>query len=127
MKKDSPVVFILIIIVVLALGVGAVILLQDYVPDTIKAGSSMDNQTKAEVRCEEVVKASLRNAVKAKFSSKKIISLGNDRYQVTGNIDAPNASGIIVRGNYNCVFNFNTKSFDLLSLEGDDIWKPLKK
>jgi hypothetical protein len=109
MKKDSPIVFILIIIVVLALGVGAVILLQDYVPDTIKAGSSMDNQTKAEVRCEEVVKASLRNAVKAKFSSKKIASLGNDRYQVTGNIDAPNASGIIVRGNYNCVFNFNTK------------------
>ncbi len=127
MKKDSPVVFILIILVVLALGVGAVILLQDYVPDTIKSGSSMDDQSKAVIRCEEVVKASLRSAVNAKFSSKKVMSLGNDRYQVTGNIDAPNASGIIVRGNYNCIFNFNTKSFDLLSLEGDDIWKPLKK
>lgn len=127
MKKDSPVVFILIVIVALALGIGAVILLQDYVPDTIKTGSSMDNQSKASIRCDEVVKASLRNAAKAKFTGKKTVPLGNNRFQSTGYIDAPNASGIIVRGNYNCIFNFNTKSFDLLSLEGDDIWTPLKK
>ncbi|HEX7555823.1 MAG TPA: hypothetical protein VF338_04305, partial [Leptolinea sp.] len=60
-------------------------------------------------------------------TSQKVVALGQNRYQVTGNVDAQNATGIIVRGNYNCVFNFDTKSFDLLSLEGDDVWKPLKK
>jgi hypothetical protein len=127
MKKDSPILFMIILIVVLALGVAGVIYLQNSVPDTIKSGVSKDNSVKAVVRCEEVVKASLRNAVKAKFSNQKTTPLGKERYQITGKIEAPNASGIIARGNYNCIFNFNTKSFDLLSLEGDDIWTPLKK
>lgn len=126
MKKDSPLLFFIILIGLLALGIGVVIYLQNIVPDTIKSGSSADEQTKAERRCLEVVKAGLRDATKAKFSSQKVVSLGKGRYQCTGNIDAPNATGILVRGNYICVFNSSTKSFDLLSLEGDDVWIPLK-
>ncbi|GAP20817.1 hypothetical protein [Leptolinea tardivitalis] len=127
MNRKSTVLVILIIIAVLILGILGVVYLQGAVPDTIKSNISMGDSDKAKVRCEEVVKASLRNAVKAKFSGQKVDSLGKNRFQVTGKVDAPNASGIIVRGNYNCIFNFNTKSFDLLSLEGDDVWKPLKK
>jgi hypothetical protein len=127
MKNSSPVVVFLIIIAILALTVAGVIYLQVNVPDTIKSNVSGSDSKKAVIRCEEVIKASLRNAVKAKLSSQNVKSLSNNRYQVTGNVDAPNASGILVRGNYNCIFNFNTKSFDLLSLEGDDVWKPLKK
>ncbi len=127
MKKDSPILFLIILILVIALGIGLVVFLQNSIPDTIKSGSTADNNAKAIVRCEEVLKASLRNPVKAKFSSQKVNDLEKNRYQVTGNIDAPNASGIMSRGNYNCIFNFNTKTFDLLSLEGEDIWIPLKK
>lgn len=127
MKKDSPVIFFLILLGLLALGIGAVIFLQQYVPDTIKAGSSMSEKSKAEGRCLEVVKAALRYPAKAKFSSQAVDLLGKNQYQATGNVDAPNASGIIVRGHYICVFNTSTKSFDLLSLEGDDVWKPLQK
>jgi hypothetical protein len=127
MKNSSPVLVILIILAILGLTVAGVIYLQVHVPDTIKTNVTGSDSKKAVIRCEEVIKASLRNAVKAKFSSQNVKSLSNNRYQVTGNVDAPNASGIIVRGNYNCIFNFNTKSFDLLSLEGDDVWKPLKK
>jgi hypothetical protein len=127
MNKTSPIVIFLIIIVVIALGILGVIYLQQAVPDTIKSNSGGSENSKAATRCEEVVKASLRDATRAKFSSQRVTSLGKSRYQITGNVDGPNASGIIVRGNYNCIFNFNTKSFDLLSLEGDDVWKPLKK
>jgi hypothetical protein len=127
MKNSSPVVVILIILAILGLTVAGVIYLQVNVPDTIKSNISGSDSKKAVIRCEEVIKASLRNAVKAKFSSQNVKSLSNNRFQVTGNVDAPNASGILVRGNYNCIFNFNSKSFDLLSLEGDDVWKPLKK
>jgi Na+-translocating ferredoxin:NAD+ oxidoreductase RnfG subunit len=127
MNKTSPIVILLVIIAVIALGIFGVIYLQQAVPDTIKSNSGGSENTKAATRCVEVVKASLRDAVKAKFSNQRVTTLGKSRYQITGNVDAPNASGIIVRGNYNCIFNFNTKSFDLLSLEGDDVWKPLKK
>jgi len=127
MKNSSPVIVILIILAILGLTIAGVIYLQVNVPDTIKSNVSGSDSKKAVIRCEEVVKASLRNAVKAKFSSQNVKPLSNNRYQVTGNVDAPNASGILVRGNYNCIFNFNSKSFDLLSLEGDDVWKPLKK
>jgi hypothetical protein len=127
MRKDSPVLFFIILIGLLALGIGVVIYLQNIVPDTIKSGSSADELTKADRRCLEVVKAGLRDAARAKFSSQKVVSLGKSRYQSTGNVDAPNATGILVRGNYSCIFNSSTKSFDLLSLEGGDIWTPLKK
>jgi len=128
MNKPSPLVVFLIIILIIGVTAVGVYLLQVYVPDTIKSSSSGSDSTKASTRCVEVVKASLRDATKAKFSSLKTSNLGKNRYQITGNVDGPNASGIMVRGNYNCIFNFNTKSFDLLSLEGDvDVWKPLKK
>jgi hypothetical protein len=127
MKKSSPLIVILIILAILAIAVAGVVYLQNNVPDTIKSNVSGSDSKKAVIRCEEVIKASLRNAAKAKFSSQKVTPLSNNRYQVIGNVDAPNASGILVRGNYNCIFNFNTKSFDMLSLEGDDVWKPLKK
>jgi hypothetical protein len=126
MKNRSTVIFVVAAIICLALGVVAVIFARDFVPD-ITGPTGSDNVSKAQIRCDEVVKASLRGPDKAKFRNQKTISLGGDRYQSTGIIDAPNATGIIVRGNYTCVFNSNTKSFDLLSLEGDDIWKPLKK
>lgn len=126
MKNRSTILLFAIAVVCLILGVGAVIVMKNYVPD-ITGPSGSDDRTRAQLRCEEVVKASLRNAVEAKFRSQRITSVGDNRYQVTGTIDGPNATGVIVRGNYICVFNFNTKSFDLLSLEGDDIWKPLKK
>jgi hypothetical protein len=127
MNKPSPLVIFLVITVIILATVIVVMLLQQYVPDTIKTNTSGSENSKAAIRCEEVVKASLRDAAKAKFTGQRITSLGQSRYQIVGNVDAPNASGIIVRGNYNCIFNFNTKSFDLLSLEGDDVWKPLKK
>jgi len=128
MNKLSPIVVFLIIILIIGVTAFGVYLLQVYVPDTIKTSSSGSDSSKAATRCEEVVKASLRDATKAKFSSQKVSTQGKNRYQITGNVDGPNVSGIMVRGNYNCIFNFNTKSFDLLSLEGDvDIWKPLKK
>lgn len=127
MNKSSPLVIFLVIIILIAIVIAGVIYLQQAVPDTIKSNTAGSESTKAATRCIEVVKASLRDAVKTKFSSQKVIILGKSRYQITGNVDGPNASGIIVRGNYNCIFNFNTKSFDLLSLEGDDVWKPLKK
>lgn len=126
MKKDSPVVLFLIIVIFVVIGVFGVLYLQEAVPDPARENASRGDSEKAAIRCEEVVKAGLRNADKASLSGQKIKDLGNNRYQITGNVDAPNASGIIVRGNYNCIFNFNTKSFDLLSLEGDDVWKPLK-
>jgi hypothetical protein len=116
MKKDSPIIFIIIVVALIGLGVAGVIFLQNLVPDTIKSGSSMDNTAKSVVRCEEVIKASLRSPAKAKFSNQKTSFLGTNRYQVTGNVDAPNASGIVVRGNYNCNRNCDTKSFDLVSL-----------
>lgn len=118
--------FIVVAVACLALGVVAVIVMRNYVPD-LKGTSSTDNTSKALARCEEVIKASLRGPDQASFRSQKVTALGSDRYQVTGTIDAPNVTGVIVRGSYNCIFNFSTKSFDLLSLEGDDIWKPLKK
>ena len=127
MKNPSPVIVILIIIVILSLAILGVYYLQNIVPGTFKPEVSGSDSKNAIVRCTEVLKASLRNAEKAKFSNQKVNQLGNNRYQIIGNVDAPNASGIIVKGNYNCIFNFNTKSFDLLSLEGDDVWKPLKK
>jgi hypothetical protein len=128
MNKPSPLVIFLAIILIIGVTVVGVYFLQKYVPDTIKTNTSGSESSKAATRCIEVVKASLRDATKAKFSGQKINILGKSRYQITGNVDGPNASGIMVRGNYNCIFNFNTKSFDLLSLEGDvDIWKPLKK
>jgi len=118
--------FLLVAVACLALAVGAVILARTYVPD-IKGPTGSDDAEKAGIRCNEVITASLRDMEQAKFRSQKISPLGNNRYQVTGTIDAPNATGVIVRGNYICVFNFNTKFVDKLSLEGDDIWKPLKK
>ncbi len=127
MNKPSPLVIFLVIIAVIGLTTAAVIFLQEYVPDTIKSSSEGSENTKAAIRCEEVVKASMRDATRAKFTGQKVVTVGKGRYQITGNVDGPNASGIIVRGYYNCIFNFNTKSFDLLSLEGDDVWKPLKK
>jgi hypothetical protein len=127
MNKSSPLVIFLVITIVILVTVIGVMLLQQYVPDTIKTNTSGSENSKAAVRCIEVIKASLRDAAKAKFTGQRITSLGQSRYQIIGNVDAPNASGIIVRGNYNCIFNFNTKSVDLLSLEGDDVWKPLKK
>lgn len=128
MNKPSPLVIFLVIILIIGITVVGVYLLQKYVPDTIKSNSSGSDSTKAATRCVEVVKASLRDATKSKFSNQKVIPQGINRFQITGNVDGPNASGIMARGNYNCIFNFNTKSFDLLSLEGDvGIWKPLKK
>jgi hypothetical protein len=110
----------------LVLGVVGVVLIRNYVPD-ITGPTGADNSAKAQIRCDEVIRASLRSPDRANFRSHNTISLGGDKYQVTGTIDAPNATGVVVRGNFICTFNFNTKSFDLLSLEGDDIWKPLKK
>jgi hypothetical protein len=127
MNKTSPLVIFLVIVLIIGVTVVGVLLLQKFIPDTIKTNTSGSESSKAAVRCVEVIKASMRDATRAKLSSQKTIILGNSRYQITGNVDGPNASGIIVRGNYNCIFNFNTKSFDLLSLEGDDVWKPLKK
>jgi hypothetical protein len=127
MKKDSPLIFIIIVIVILTISVFGVIYLQNVVPDPVKEGASQSTSAKAVTRCEEVIKAGLRNAAKSKLTGQKVTDLGNSRFQVTGYVDGPNASGIIVRGNYNCIFNFNSKAFDMLSLEGDDVWKPLKK
>jgi hypothetical protein len=127
MNKPSPLVIFFVIVLIIAVTTAGVYFLQKYVPDTIKSSTSGSESSKAAIRCIEVVKASMRDATKAKFSSQKVSPQGNNRYQITGNVDGPNASGILVRGNYNCIFNFNTKSFDLLSLEGDDVWKPLKK
>jgi len=125
MNKNT-LIMIVVIFACLALGLFGVIYLQQILPDvTGKSGS--DNSTKSLVRCEEVVRASLIDADRAQFRNQKVTSLGNDRYQIVGSLDAPNASGIMLKGNYNCIFNFKTKAFDLLSLEGDDIWKPLKR
>jgi len=110
----------------LVIGVSAVIFMQNNFSGLTGLGGK-DDITDAQMRCEDVIKASLRDAVQAKFRNQKAITLKDNRYQFTGLIDAPNATGIIVRGNYNCIFNYNTRTFDLLSLEGDDIWKPLKK
>lgn len=126
MKNKSTLLFIVIAILCLALGVGAVIIARNYVPD-ITGPTGSNNSEKAQIRCEEVIRASLRVPEQGNFRSQKVEALSESQYKVTGTIDAPNASGVIVRGNYICTFNFNTKSFDLLSLEGDDIWKPLKK
>lgn len=126
MKNRSTLIFIVVALVCLALGVVAVIFSRNYVPD-ITGPTGSDNVSKAQIRCDEVVRASLREPDKAKFRNQKTISLGGDRYQSTAFVDAPNATGVTARGNFTCIFNFNTKSFDLLSLEGDDIWKPLKK
>ncbi|BCY18279.1 MAG: hypothetical protein GYA12_02095 [Chloroflexi bacterium] len=127
MNKPSPLIIILVIVAVIGLTTAAVVFLQKYVPDTIKSSSEGSENAKAARRCEEVVKASMRDATRAKFTGQKVVTVGKGRYQITGSVDGPNASGIMVRGYYNCIFNFNTKSFDLLSLEGDDVWKPLKK
>ena len=126
MKKDSPVAIFLIIVVLTVIGILGVIYLQNAIPDPAKVNANRGDAEKAAIRCEEVVKAGLRNAAKATLSGQRIKDLGENRFQVNGNVDAPNASSIIVRGNYNCIFNFNSKSFDLLSLEGDDVWKPLQ-
>jgi hypothetical protein len=126
MNNKSLLIFILIAVACLALGVGGVLLMQNYVP-SLEGPTGSNESDKARIRCEEVIKASLRAPDQANFRSTKTTTVGEHRYQVTGSLDAPNATGVIVRGNYNCIFNFNTKSFDLLSLEGDDVWKPLKK
>ncbi|MEI8132162.1 MAG: hypothetical protein WCG34_06995 [Leptolinea sp.] len=126
MKTRSVILFIVIAVACLALAVGAVLLAQNIAPD-ITGPTGANDRENAGIRCKEVITASLRNMDQAKYRSQKITSLGNNRYQVTGTIDAPDASGVTVRGNYICVFNFNTKFVDMLSLEGDDIWKPLKK
>jgi hypothetical protein len=123
MKNRSILMFIFIAIACLVIGVGGVILMRTIVPGL----GGLNHEDDSKMRCEDVVKASLRDSVKAKFRNQKSIVLDDNRYQNTGLVDAPNATGIIVRGNYNCIFNYNTRTFDLLSLEGDDIWKPLKK
>jgi hypothetical protein len=126
MKIQSIVIIVIIAIACLGLGVGGVILMRNYVPN-LEGPTGKTESENARIRCDEVIRASLRNTSQANFRSQKVSDLGEKRYQVTGSIDAPNATGVMVRGNYICIFNFNTKSFDLLSLEGDDIWKPLKK
>jgi hypothetical protein len=126
MTNRSTLIFIIVAVVCLVLGVVAIVYSRNYLPD-ITGPTGSDSVSKAQIRCDEVVKASLREPDKAKFRNEKTIALGGDRFQTTSSIDAPNATGVIVRGNFTCVFNSNTKSFDLLSLEGDDIWKPLKK
>jgi hypothetical protein len=127
MKNRSTFLFLVIAIICLALGVVAVIVMRNYVP-SITGSTVGGDSSKAKTRCEEVVRASLRSQDEGKFRSQKIVSLSDNRYQVTGTIDGPNATGVIVRGSYICIFNFTTKSFDKLSLEGDDdIWKPLQK
>jgi hypothetical protein len=126
MNNKSLLIFIAISIACLALGVGGVILMKNYVPN-LEGQTGKNDSEKAQIRCEEVIKASLRDSLQASFPSQKTTALGDNRYQVTGTVDAPNATGVMVKGNYICIFNFTSKSFDLLSLEGEDIWKPLKK
>jgi hypothetical protein len=126
MNNRTTILIFVITGVCLVLGVVGVVLLRNYVPD-ITGPTGADNSEKAQIRCDEVIRASLRVPDRANFRSHNTSYLGGDKYQVTGTIDAPNATGVVVRGNFICTFNFNTKSFDLLSLEGDDIWKPLKK
>ncbi len=68
MNKDSPIIFFIILIVILALGVLGVIYLQGIVPDPVKEGATKSDSEKATIRCEEVVKAALRNAAKSKLT-----------------------------------------------------------
>lgn len=111
----------------MVVGILGVIYLQGVVPDPAKENANRGNSEKAAIRCEEVVKAAVRNSAKSSLSGQKIKDLGNDRYQVTGYVEGPNASGINVKAYYDCIFNFNSKSFDRLSLEEDlSIWKPLQ-
>ncbi len=60
----------------------------------------------AQVVCEKAVKQRLKAPATAQFESPERTLLGNERFSITGTVDAQNGFGALLRMNYSCAVQF---------------------
>lgn len=71
-----------------------------------KPASFQDKQLMAGRVCEKYVRASLKAPSTADFGDKQTVSLGDDSFQVVGQVDAQNSFGAMIRNTYTCKTRF---------------------
>jgi hypothetical protein len=85
----------------------ALIVILGQLDDSESRPASLDTkQFMAGQVCEQYVKAGLKAPRTAEFGDKQTISLGSDSFQVTGQVDAHNSFGAMIRNVYTCKTRF---------------------
>lgn len=107
---------------VLLLGVGAVLLvccIWAVAKGVFGGDSAADKTTDAKQVCEQFVKDQLKSPGSAKFTGASA-STGGSTYTVTGDVDAQNSFGGLLRSHYTCVVRLDdqAKEWRLVSLSG---------
>lgn len=74
--------------------------------NTAQTSRNPNDDVMAQVVCEKWVKTQLKAPATAQFDTATRTSLGNDRYHISGPVDAENGYGALIRNTYDCTVAF---------------------